>query len=284
MKKLLLFVAAVLTSATMNAQETWEEAPVSSGFNFDGICESAAAAPTQRGPLDTHGSQLVTQSTGAMQALPDDGYLLLDNEHPYQFASFDGYNTLVLTKSTDYPADFEATEGVLQLQTNVNASKLGFLFITTNKENNNVEFDVTPIYTDGEGDAQSFSISRDWGQGPTNEVFKCNRWRVTAGSNPETGFAGSISEEVIELDATRTLRSVKFTYKSSAADAWGWHYVAVFGLSVAKSTTGINDITAESEAAVKGIYTVDGRQVSEAQHGVNIVKMSNGKAKKVIRK
>ena len=284
MKKFLLFVAAVLTSATMNAQ-TWAEAPVSSGFNFDAICESESAAPTQRGPLDTHGSQLVTADVpGVMDALPSDGFLELENGHAYEFGPYSGNNCLVLLKEAEYPTDVVCTEGTLTLKTNVQGSQLGFLFVTANKENYNIEFDVTPVYTDGEGTAQSFSLTNDWGQNPSNKVYSCNRWRVTAGSNPETGFSGALQEEVIDLDSSKTLKAVKFTYQSNTKDAWGWHYINIFGLCVNKSTTGINDLTVDENDAVQSVYTVDGRQVSETQKGINVVKKANGKTVKVIRK
>ncbi len=284
MKKLLLFVAAVLTSATINAQN-WEAAPVSSGFNFDAICESPEAAPTQRGPLDTHGSQLVTQDVfGASYYLPSDGNITTDSEHPYKFASYSANNCLVMTKSTAYPTDVECTEGTLTLTTPVQANSLAFLFVTANKENYDMKFSVTPIYTDNsEGTAQEYSLSQDWGQNPSNKVYTCNRWRVTAGTNPE-GFQGALQEESFSLDSSKTLKAVKFTYKSDTEDAWGWHYINIFALSVEKNTTGINDVTVDGNNTIEGVYTIDGRQVSEAQHGVNVVKMSNGKAKKVIKK
>ncbi len=38
----------------------------------------------------------------------------------------------------------------------------------------------------------------------------------------------------------------------------------------------------EKEATIVGYYTIDGRRHNRPQSGVNIVKMSNGKAKKVL--
>ena len=38
----------------------------------------------------------------------------------------------------------------------------------------------------------------------------------------------------------------------------------------------------EKEATIVGYYTIDGRRHSQPQSGVNIVKMSNGKAQKVL--
>uniref|UniRef100_A0AB33JPQ3 Uncharacterized protein n=2 Tax=unclassified Prevotella TaxID=2638335 RepID=A0AB33JPQ3_9BACT len=46
---------------------------------------------------------------------------------------------------------------------------------------------------------------------------------------------------------------------------------------------GIDQPNTETEATVTAIYSVDGRQLSKMQRGLNIVKMSDGTTKKVIR-
>lgn len=284
MKKLLLFVAAVFTCATINAQESWSEIAISSGFNFDGICESADDAPTQRGPLDTHGSQLITEDVfGAVNYIPSDGYLELDNGHAYQFGAFDANNCLSLTKSSAYPTDVTQTTGTLTFSTPVSASNLGFLVVGTNKENYALTYNAVVIYEDNS--EETFNLETgDWGQNPSDGVYKCNRWRVTAGSNPETGFSGSLCEQTVELTQSKKVKAVKFDYTIDTEDEWGWGYINIFGVCYKASTAGINDLTVDSNEAVKAVYTIDGRQVSEAQHGVNVVKMNNGKAKKIIKK
>lgn len=46
--------------------------------------------------------------------------------------------------------------------------------------------------------------------------------------------------------------------------------------------TSINDVTTEGTATIVAIYSLDGRRIESLQRGVNIVKMSDGKTKKVI--
>ena len=49
-------------------------------------------------------------------------------------------------------------------------------------------------------------------------------------------------------------------------------------------SNGLNQIEAEDEADIIGYYDTEGRQLSQPQKGVNIVRMKNGKAKKIIMK
>ena len=53
-------------------------------------------------------------------------------------------------------------------------------------------------------------------------------------------------------------------------------------LSFKYSTTGVNDIEAEKTATVVARYTAEGKQIAQPQHGVNILKLSNGKTMKVV--
>ena len=46
--------------------------------------------------------------------------------------------------------------------------------------------------------------------------------------------------------------------------------------------TNINDATTDGIATIVAIYSLDGRRIESMQRGVNIVKLSNGKTKKVI--
>ena len=45
----------------------------------------------------------------------------------------------------------------------------------------------------------------------------------------------------------------------------------------------IDGVKTTSEVTVEGIYTIDGKRTSEMQPGVNIVRMSDGSTKKVIK-
>lgn len=47
--------------------------------------------------------------------------------------------------------------------------------------------------------------------------------------------------------------------------------------------TGIDGVKTTSEVTVEGIYTIDGKRLSEMQSGVNIVRMSDGTTQKIIK-
>jgi len=281
MKKLLLIaVVALFSTAVYADDETWTAVTISSGFNFDGICESESAAPTARGPLDTHGSQIVPQivsSTG----IPNDGALTLDNGHVYQFGNFTANNCLVLTKSSAFDNDVTCTSATLTFSSAVTADKLGFLVIGCNKENYSLTYKATVNYSDGT--TASFDLETgDWGQSPSDAVYKTNRWRYTAGSNPETGFSGSICEQTIEVDNSKSISSVTFDYTIETEDAWGWGYINIFGVSAGTTTAGVNTVEAADNATVSKVYTTDGKEISAPTKGVNVIKYNNGEVRKVV--
>jgi hypothetical protein len=48
--------------------------------------------------------------------------------------------------------------------------------------------------------------------------------------------------------------------------------------------TAISALVGEGDTTITAIYTVDGKQVGDLQNGLNIVKLSNGKTKKIMLK
>ena len=48
-----------------------------------------------------------------------------------------------------------------------------------------------------------------------------------------------------------------------------------------QTTTGIVRIATESNSTIVGIYTIDGLRLTAPVKGINILKLSNGKVKKV---
>ena len=47
--------------------------------------------------------------------------------------------------------------------------------------------------------------------------------------------------------------------------------------------TGIDGVQSKGEATVEAIYTIDGKRLSQMQNGVNIVRMSDGTTRKIIK-
>ncbi|MBP5629056.1 MAG: leucine-rich repeat protein [Bacteroidaceae bacterium] len=68
-----------------------------------------------------------------------------------------------------------------------------------------------------------------------------------------------------------------FTVPKSAAPSGG------FSIAVGEDdVTAINALTGEGDTTVLGIYNIDGKPQSDLQSGLNIVKLSNGKTKKIL--
>ena len=65
------------------------------------------------------------------------------------------------------------------------------------------------------------------------------------------------------------------------ANAWVWEKFSV--IEALPGTTGIDAIAPTGDATVVGIYTLDGKRLSEMQTGVNIIRMSDGTVRKVIK-
>ena len=65
--------------------------------------------------------------------------------------------------------------------------------------------------------------------------------------------------------------------KSSSAPSNGFN-IAVDD----DSMTAIEALTGEGDTTITAIYTTDGKQLSDLQQGLNIVKLSNGKVQKIM--
>ena len=87
-----------------------------------------------------------------------------------------------------------------------------------------------------------------------------------AGFTTSTSFAGAESGAVYQVQAVNEYGGLSAKAKATSAGD---------GITAASNT---------SEAVTTGIYTADGRRVSTMQRGLNIIMMSDGTAKKVLRK
>lgn len=290
MKKIFTSVMCMAFAMTVSAQsESSVACPIASGFNQDMICESTAAAPTQRGPLDTHGSQLITAVVAGSPTVPSiDSEIETTNGHVYQFGDFASNNCLTLTRAGEGNQDNNhctliVTEGTLTLATPTTpgANQLGFLVVGTNKEKFSLTYTAKVNYTDNTSTEDIALVTGDWGQDPSDKVYTCCRWRVTAGSNPETGFQGALCEQTVDIDPAKSVKSVTFKYTITQEDAWGWGFINIFGITAITSTTGINNAVVKG-ADVENVYNLKGAELAAPQKGVNIVKMNNGAVRKVV--
>ena len=117
----------------------------------------------------------------------------------------------------------------------------------------------------------TYNTSDDIEYGPNWKELKGSDWRITEGAKWFTK----------EYDLPEGTKYVGFTHGwSKGQNALLLDDIIFFG----KKPHGAVAVTPadEAEATIVGYYTIDGRRHNQPQSGVNIVKMSNGKAKKVL--
>ena len=56
------------------------------------------------------------------------------------------------------------------------------------------------------------------------------------------------------------------------------------GYFTKKEGTGVTTVTTDGDANIQAIYSTDGKRLNELQHGLNIVRMSNGTTQKILHK
>lgn len=90
----------------------------------------------------------------------------------------------------------------------------------------------------------------------------------------------------VDLTSFGEVRALKFSFDGSDKGAWGLNtpaYVCIDNLT-ATVTSGINTIGNATNVAEVARYTLGGTRIQAPQHGVNIVKMSDGTVRKVLMK
>ena len=78
---------------------------------------------------------------------------------------------------------------------------------------------------------------------------------------------------------------IYISYYSAAQtgeDKDGIHYSVPVAFTVSPSATGIVGVVVDESGTGVQYYSLDGRQLSGPQHGINIVRMPNGTTRKVV--
>lgn len=288
MRKQLLFLGALICATVAMAEDKSTPLTVSSGFNIDAICIGTQDAPTAVGPIDGHGSQLVVSQiyseVAEGEGIPSSLQLTTDSAHTYAFGSPTANNCFYIGITATNSSELGTpTSGTVTFSNPTAGQKLGILMCGTNRDHLDLQFNLKVTHQDGTtADLGSFKVS-DWGQGNENDVvYTCSkRYRFDASSNPESGTF-RLSEVVATLtNTTSPVASVTITTECQN-DAWGYGSLAFFAFTVIESeTSSVNAVTADNAKPTK-VYTVDGAEVSAPQKGINVIKYSDGSARKVI--
>lgn len=300
MKKIVLLSAVLAGMAlTTNAQtQTFKHMTIKSGFNQDVICEDKDNLQTSVTQSDTpdlqgiDGSGFVfyttgVQETGAMCGA--DGTFKSSRTGATFKVNPVGLNALVLkgTKKTNIGGNSvqipgSATEGTLEFETPTKAKSI-YVVGTSADGDSNVK--VTVNYTDNTTIVDEITMY-NWdsnSQAATSAAVVRGLGRMASKKN-WAGDAGKIDggmnfqlfESAINTDNNKTIKSV--TVEQTSDD----RSVAIFAVSTSDDVVSDGIDNVETGITEATYYTLDGVRVKEPVKGVNIVKMSNGKTKKVI--
>jgi len=215
-------------------------------------------------------------------------------------------SNLVLTEGKPFGAstDFTATTATYSRDI---TNAWGTICLPYEVESND---DVTYYTTGTINDDVLTLTSADVVPAGTPAIFKAAGSSITAaGSNVSVKGAvqaESVTNDDITLVGSFTKQTILATEVSNAYYISGgkfWHatgtltvnpFRAYFttnsaspsnGFSITvddDNVTAIQALTGESDVTVTAIYTADGKQIGELQNGLNIVKLSNGKTKKIM--
>ena len=105
-------------------------------------------------------------------------------------------------------------------------------------------------------------------------TFKGN---YISGNVPEGMFFMNKNNFYQAVDNTNTLKAFRGYFEVTASAGANKLAFVIDG-----EETAINGVEADSDATIVAIYSLDGRRIESMQRGVNIVKLSDGKTKKVI--
>jgi hypothetical protein len=105
-------------------------------------------------------------------------------------------------------------------------------------------------------------------------TFKGNYIR---GNVPQGMFFMNNNNFYQAVDNTNTLKAFRGYFEATASAGANKLAFVIDG-----EETAINGVEADSDATIVAIYSLDGRRIESMQRGVNIVKLSDGKTKKVI--
>ena len=245
---------------------------IEDGFNADVIAEDKPIRTYTNETLDYEGWVFYTSAVRPEGALCDNsGTIMATSGNEYQLAEFDKNNALVLKNSFFFPK--------LTFETPQYGSELNLLVLSTGGRGGMM---VVPVYEDEtSGDAERFGID-DWSMAGVDVAkdglgkTKRENGRGFNDGDYSSQLQFKVLEHKIKINPEKRLKAIKVRNTAAGKS------VAVLAASIKTAIpTGINNVNNDSEAQVVGIYTIDGLRLTAPVKGINILKLSNGKVKKV---
>lgn len=242
----------------------------------DVIAEATPVTDTTNETLDGQGWCLFTpdvREKGALQIV--DG--IVTTKNGTEFAIDATHNNALVLKTANAPQTLEF----------VNPAYCEELYFIVISADGTSSLKAEVQYEDGTAEAgQTFSVG-DWWNGSQNlgeAIYGLDRIKRGSGAGYSADqFDGRtqfrIFEYTVTADKTKRTSGIKFTSTASG------HEPTVLG--VAKKgynveDTAIKGISESTVREVQGIYTIDGMKVGSFQKGINIIRYTDGTARKIM--
>lgn len=245
---------------------------VASGWNADIVAESLPANNYTTATIDGVDRALYAETLRGNGGLPRNRTITSAHEQAtFQLAPYDELNTLSLRDN--------GQQGTLEFAFPIETSEL---FVLATSGNGDSQVRVRLNYSDGTtSDAGVFTI-RDWSV--RKESLKGDEAVTSLGNIQRANNSYSSDNHYCLFDfsiplETKPLKSVTFTSTTYA-------YASIMALSALKaSTTDVIAITGRNASRQQpAIYNLRGMRLEHPQQGINIIRTSDGKIKKVIKK
>lgn len=248
-----------------------------SGWDKDVIAESKPSIDFTNGVLDDQGWVLYSASLQEKGAIAGDDHVVTTNSGTeFKLADYAANNALVLKTAN------ESKELVFDAPANCEE-----VYILTISANGQSTLNVTANYDD-ETQSETATFRPDdwwssWADG-SEAVYGLSRIITKGASGYQTDEIDSryqfrLYEFTLSTDKNKKVKSLTFTSAKSGS------YPTILGIAKKgyNIETGIDGVeNGEGSSEVVGIYTINGMKLNAPRKGVNIIKYSDGTAKKVI--
>ena len=271
------------TLAEVEAFEQFTEAipakiPVSvKGFNCDVIAESKPSSEFVSETIDNDGwcfYSSAVQEKGAIAA--DDRIVKTNSGTGFRLADYSENNALKLNAYEDGVLTFDNPEKCMEIY---------ILAVSANGES---DMNITVNYDDDTSGSTSTFTAWNWyaAYGPDDEAaYGLSRIKTTDADDTykadeiDNNYTFRLYEFKLPADIKKKVKSVSFKSLSSGS------HLSI--LAVSKKgyhvTTGITStVDVQVEKRIQGIYTINGIKLETLQKGINIIRYTDGTAKKVI--
>ena len=244
---------------------------ISEGWNADVIAEARKADAHTTHTLDQQGWVLYTSAIQEQGSLCDEsGLITTTSGNEYQLADFTSKNALVLKRTSDV--------GNLVFEEPITTKELYVLAICADGSGG---ISITPIYSDNSRGIFNQFYIYDW-FGSSEGTAKSGLGRMKRGYKDgireeliEDNYKFRLFEHKIDIDESKQLKGISVKKLRGGTPT-------LLAVSMKSSeTTGIMNITTESNSTIVGIYTIDGLRLTAPVKGINIIKYADGTFKKV---